>query len=124
MPKRIIMVVDDEPGTRQLLSDVLNNEGYEVKVANDGEDFFKKTKKEKFDLVILDIMMPKIDGWDVAAKIKTSKSMQKTPIIFLTAKIDPTSKELGKFASTYYVEKPFEIDDLLTKIKKTLVPKK
>lgn len=115
------MVVDDEAPTLDLLKDILSNEGYDVTVAKNGEECIQFLNKGKIPkLIILDIMMPVLNGWDTAAKIKTNNAFIKIPIIFLTAKSDRTSKELGKFTSAFYVEKPFEISDLLAKVEETL----
>lgn len=122
-----ILVVDDEKPTIELLSKVLENEGYSVITAYNGTECVEQLEKVKTklpDLIVLDIMMPQLSGWDVAAILKNHKAYEKIPIIFLTAKCDLTSKSMGRFTSEHYIEKPFVIDDLLEKIAEVIKRKK
>ena len=81
-------------------------------------------KDIKPDLVLLDIMMPGMDGWDVCAKIKNDKKTENIPIVFLTAKTDPISKSMGNLASADYITKPFDIKILKKRIDLIIKPKK
>lgn len=120
MIKKTVMIVDDEELTRGLINDVLTNEGFNVISAQNGKECLEILKRQKIDIILLDIMMPEMNGWDTAALIKTNKILQKIPIIFLTAKNDKASKEFGKYASEKYIEKPFEIENVLDLVKKIL----
>lgn len=114
------MVVDDEPDILFTVGQMLEMNGYEViKVAN-GKECFDKLEKSIPDLVLLDIMMPEISGWDVAAKIKENPKWNNIPIVFLTAKGDTMSIGMGGLASEDYIVKPFDIKDLKARIEKIL----
>lgn len=120
--KKIILTVDDNQDITYSIQEGLlaTSPNVEVLIANDGKSCLKMVKEKKPDLILLDIMMPKMDGWDVAAKLKSDKGTEKIPIIFLTAKTDPISKGMGKLASTDYIEKPFDLSDLQKRIEKVL----
>lgn len=120
MAKKTIMIVDDEPTTLQVVKDLFNSEGYKVITASGGKDALKILKKSKIDLILLDIMMPDMDGWDVCEKIKADKNTEKIPIVFLTAKDDPVSKSMGSLASMDYVTKPFDNKDLIQRVKRVI----
>lgn len=121
MPKKV-MVVDDEPDILFTVGQVLEAVGYEVIKAKDGQECFSKLDSlpEKPDLVLLDIMMPEISGWDVAAKIKEKPEWKEIPIVFLTAKGDIMSVGMGNLASVDYIVKPFDIEDLKQRVEKIL----
>jgi DNA-binding response OmpR family regulator len=119
MPKKI-MIVDDEPDIRTTVGQVLEVSGYEVILAQSGKDCLEKLQKGIPDLVVLDIMMPEMSGWDVAAKIKENPLWNKIPIMFLTAKGDTMSMGMGSLTSEDYVVKPFDIIDLKGRIDKIL----
>jgi len=118
MPKKI-MVVDDEPDILFTVGQVLETSGYEVVKAKDGKECIELlSNMDTFpDLVLLDIMMPEISGWDVAAKIKENPSWTGIPIVFLTAKGDTMSIGMGNLAAEDYIVKPFDIKDLQERVK-------
>ncbi len=118
-----IMVVDDDPDIVELTKTVLEIGGFNVITANGGEQCLRLLEKEKVDLVVLDIMMPEISGWDVAAKIKENPDWTNIPIVFLTAKGDTMSMGMGGMASEDYIVKPFDKDALLYRIRKILEDK-
>lgn len=124
--KKLILTVDDNKDITYSIREGLlaTTKNVDVITANDGKDCLKLAKENKVDVILLDIMMPSMDGWDVAAKLKSDKATENIPIIFLTAKTDPISKGMGKLASTDYIEKPFDLDDLRKRIEKTLRRKK
>lgn len=111
MPKKI-MVVDDEEDIRITVGQVLEICGYEVIKAENGPDCLRKLAQGLPDLVILDIMMPGMSGWDVAARIKEHDLWSKVPIVFLTAKGDELSVGMGGLASEDYIVKPFNVAEL------------
>ena len=120
MPKKTIMVVDDEPNILKVVGDILKQEGYRVMPAASGQDALDRLKKSKPDLILLDIMMPGMDGWDVIEKIKSNKETENIRVIFLTAKTDPISKSMGLLASADYITKPFENKDLVRRVKNVI----
>jgi DNA-binding response OmpR family regulator len=121
MPKKI-MVVDDEPDILFTVGQMLEISGYEVIKAQDGNTAIQKLNElqSKPDLILLDIMMPNLSGWDVAAKIKENPEWKNIPIIFLTAKGDTMSIGMGGLASEDYIVKPFDIQDLKVRVEKII----
>lgn len=119
-----ILVVDDEPAIVAVLKSRLLASNYKVVTASDGEECLEKMKSENPDLVILDLMMPKMDGYNVLIVIKEMKDSLKIadiPIMVLTARGDAKVRELveaEKIAD--YQVKPFKAEELLVKIKKIL----
>ena len=113
--KKKIMVVDDEPDqilTIKLILEDTSDE-YEVIGANSGKQCLELLKNNQIpDLIFLDIMMPEMNGWDVAAEIKKNPKWNKIPLVFLTAKTDSFSQTFGGIVSDYYIMKPFETKDL------------
>ena len=117
MPK--ILVVDDEQNMRTGLKDNLEFEGYEVDTANDGEQGLKKIIDNSYNLVILDVMMPKKSGFDVCKEVR--KAGITTPVILLTAKGDEIDKVVGlEIGADDYVTKPFSLRELLARVKAIL----
>lgn len=111
-----ILVVEDEPSMRIGLKDNLEFEGYEVEFADDGESGYKKIMTQKFDLILLDVMLPKMNGFDVCRKVRAEGV--KIPIILLTAKGEEIDKVLGlELGADDYVTKPFGLRELLARIK-------
>jgi len=119
-----VMVVDDEPDILFTVGKMLEMSGYSVIKAVDGKDCLNKMKESTPDLVLLDIMMPEISGWDLAAKIKENPSWSDIPIIFLTAKGDTMSIGMGGMVASDYIIKPFNIRDLKSRIEKILAKEK
>ncbi|MCP4650434.1 MAG: response regulator [PVC group bacterium] len=118
MPKKIL-VVDDEVHVLKLLESRLRANGYEVITASDGEEGLQKVSSENPDLIILDVVMPKMDGYTFVRKIKYDTSIRTIPIIILTAKNE--LKELFELEGAKdYIVKPFKTEELLTKVKENL----
>ena len=117
------MVVDDEPDqifTAKMILEDLSNE-YEVIGVSSGSQCIELLKNNQIpDIIFLDIMMPGMNGWDVAAEIKKNPKWKKIPLVFLTAKTDSFSTTFGKIVSEEYILKPFEINDLKKSIEKFL----
>jgi len=115
-----IMIVDDEPDILFTVSQVLEASGYEVIKANNGNECIELLNQlpDNPDLVLLDIMMPEISGWDVAAKIKENPKWKEIPIVFLTAKGDTMSIGMGNLSAEDYIVKPFDIKDLKERVDK------
>lgn len=119
MEKRKILIVDDEPELVEMLRMRLEANGYEVVSAYDGEEGLAQAEKEKPDLILLDIMMPKMDGLVVLARLKNNLETNFIPVIMLTAKGDTSAiLEAQRSFATDYVIKPFEPKQLLSLIEK------
>jgi len=116
-PKKVL-VVDDEPDTLELVKLVLESAGFEAILVNNGMEALAKIDAEKLDLVLLDIMMPDMDGWDVYRKIKERNSS--IPIAILTAKAQNIDKLLGLHVlkADDYITKPFGKNELIRKVRK------
>lgn len=113
-----ILVVDDEQSIMNIISFNLKKEGYEVICAEDGELALECFEKENPDLILLDIMMPKIDGYGVCRKIRDKSQV---PIIMLTARADEVDKVLGlEIGADDYVTKPFSNRELMARVKANL----
>ena len=114
-----ILIVEDEPNMRMGLKDNLEFEGYEVEYAEDGQVGLDKILHNKYNLVLLDVMMPKLSGFDVCKTVR--KNGINTPIILLTAKGEEIDKILGlELGADDYVTKPFSLRELLARIKAIL----
>ena len=114
-----ILIVEDEPNMRMGLRDNLEFEGYEVDIAEDGETGLNKILEEKYNLILLDVMMPKMSGFDVCKTAR--KEGVSTPIILLTAKGEEIDKVLGlELGADDYITKPFSLRELLARIKAIL----
>jgi two-component system response regulator VicR len=118
MVKVKIMAVDDEPDIIKLLERILKKAGYEFVGCTSGKEFLQRYPGEKPDLVLLDIMMPEMDGWDVYKEIRKINRDQK--VVPLTAlDVPPRIKEgIIELGASDYITKPFEPDELVDKIKK------
>jgi len=120
--KRRILVVDDEKDLVDTLTFRLEANGYEVSAAYDGLQGLDKAKKEKPDLIILDLMLPKMDGYKVCGLLKADSRYSKIPIILFTARAQDSDKKMGEeVGADAYITKPFEPQVLLEKIKTLLI---
>ena len=116
--ERCILVVDDEQSIVDILKFNLTREGYKVIEAYDGEEGYMKAISEKPDLILLDVMLPKMDGFDVCRKIRESSSV---PIIMLTARDEEIDKVLGlELGADDYMTKPFGVRELMARVKANL----
>ncbi|MBQ7758474.1 response regulator YycF [Anaerotignum sp.] len=115
---RKILIVDDEKNIVEIIAFNLKKEGYQVIKAADGEEGVKKAMEENPDLILLDIMMPKMDGYEACKKIREKKN---TPIIMLTARAEELDKVLGlELGADDYVTKPFGVRELMARVKANL----
>jgi len=116
-----ILVVDDDRVIQQLIEVNLELEGYEVVKASNGEEALAMFASERPDLVILDVMMPKLNGKDVCRKLKSDPETAKTPIIFLSARAQEIDVEAGlELGADAYVTKPFDPSTLLDTVSSLL----
>lgn len=114
-----ILIVDDEPSMREGLSDNLIFEGYKTELAADGIEALEKLNDHTFDLVVLDVMMPGMSGFDVCKKIRQEGNQ--VPVILLTAKGEEIDKVLGlELGADDYITKPFSLRELIARIKAIL----
>jgi len=115
-----ILIVDDEPIGRQLLEAILVPEGYKLSFGIDGEEAIKVALEELPDIILLDVMMPKLDGFEVCRKLRGHESTAHIPIYLITALDDRDSRKRGIDAGAYdYISKPFDRVEILAKIKNT-----
>jgi two-component system alkaline phosphatase synthesis response regulator PhoP len=113
-----ILIIEDEEHIVELIKFNLESNGYKVSYAFNGRDGIKRVEMEKPDLVLLDLMLPEVDGIDVCNRIKNNRELKQIPIIMLTAKSSETDKIIGlEIGADDYITKPFSIRELLTRIK-------
>ncbi len=116
-----VLVVDDEPMARTLLRLMLVRAGFQVTEAEDGYDALAKVERNKPDLVLLDVMMPGIDGFAVCESIRNEVATSQVPIIMLSAKTDLTSISKGlRVGATKYLTKPISPDELTRHVRDVL----
>jgi len=113
-----VLIVDDEPKNIQLLANVLREEGCAIEFATNGEMTLNWLKSQQFDLILLDVMMPGMDGYEVCGKIKSNPATREIPIIFLTAKTDSEAIVRGfEVGAVDYISKPFNKIELLARVR-------
>lgn len=119
--RRRIVVAEDDPAIATMLQKVLSQH-YDVVVAHDGRQaLLLAAQQPRPALILLDVMMPGLDGLGVAAELKKSPDLKSIPIIFLTAKTGATDVIKGiQSGARHYITKPFKIDDVVAKVKKAL----
>ena len=117
-----ILVVDDERDIRNLLKQVLEHTGYEVETATNGREALEMVDRSLPDLMLLDIMMPEIDGWEVCRQVKSKQKSRGVPIILLTVRNQALDKVVGMevVGADDYVTKPFDLDELLARVEQQL----
>ena len=122
--KRIICI-EDESEMIDLISLILNRRGFEIKGANGGKEGLDMVRQELPDLVLLDLMMPDLDGWEVYQQLKASDETKDIPVIVVTAKAQSIDKVLGLHIAKVddYIAKPFSPKELLTSVQKVLALK-
>lgn len=123
MPKKIL-VTEDSATILAMIKDVLESKGYEVITASDGQEALDKAKKENPDLIILDLMLPKLDGYKVCRFLKFDEKYKNIPIVMLTARAEEKDIKIGKeVGADLYIPKPFDPEFILAKIAELLVVK-
>lgn len=121
MPK--ILFIEDEPTLQKTLGDALKGENYEIITASDGESGLKIAQTEKPDLILLDLILPKKDGFSVLQELKKDEALKNIPVIVLT-NLEGTAdveKVLELGATTYLVKANYDLQEVLAKIKQTLM---
>jgi DNA-binding response OmpR family regulator len=118
---RKILVVDDQENIARIVRMMLENKGYATVWAADGAEALRLAKTEEPDLILLDVMLPKIDGFKVCRLLKFDKKYSHIPIVLLTAKSSPGDKQTGReVGADYYLEKPFQPVQLIQVIEQLL----
>lgn len=121
MDKKKILIVDDEEDLRKMLKFRLEAVGFDITEAVDGHEGLDKARSTGPDLLILDLMLPKIDGYKVCRMLKFDEKYKHIPIIMFTARAENKDKQIGKeMGADTYITKPFEPEVLLAKIKELL----
>jgi CheY-like chemotaxis protein len=117
-----ILVIEDEASLLKSLTEFLTDEKFEVASASDGEMGLTLAKKEKPDLILLDLILPKKDGYEVLEELKQDENLKKIPVILLTNLENPEDieKAFEKGVSTYLVKSNYKLEDIVKKIKETL----
>ncbi len=112
--KKTIMVVDDNPDIVEIVRITLESKGFNVRCAYSGEELFASLKVQMPDLILLDIMMPQMDGLEVLTRLRENSDTASIPVILLTAKVLPEDVQRGyKMGAKYYITKPFTSTQVL-----------
>ncbi|MDW7711900.1 MAG: response regulator [Deferrisomatales bacterium] len=121
MARKKILAVDDEPNILLSLEYILEQEGYDVHVARDGEEALEVAERVRPDLILLDVAMPRRDGYEVCRLLRQREDLTGVRVLMLTAKGQPLERKKGlEVGADVYVTKPFSADDLLQKIRAAL----
>ena len=116
-----ILIVDDEADIIEILQFVLEANGYEIITAMDGEEGLKLARESHPDLIILDVMMPKINGYKICRLLKYDNKYKDIPVLMITARSQEEDKVIGEeTGADEYITKPFNVDSVLEKVKKYL----
>jgi DNA-binding response OmpR family regulator len=120
-PAKILYIEDDQEMI-DLVCLILNRRGFQVKGAQGGRSGLEAIRNEDFDLLLLDLMMPDLDGWDLYHILKADEKTRDIPVIVITAKSQPVDKVLGLYIAKVedYISKPFHPEDLINSIEKVL----
>ena len=120
MAASTVLVVDDDPVIVKLLQVNFEMEGYQVLTAGDGEEGLARARTEHPDIVLLDVMMPKMDGLQVASALRDDPTTRAIPILLLSAKAQATDVQAGKDVADDYITKPFDPLELLDRVSRLL----
>jgi CheY-like chemotaxis protein len=121
MAGKSILIVEDAEETAELVKMALESENYLVQIAGSGEEVIEKVEKTKFDLILLDIMLPRVDGFEVARRLKTNRNTQPIPIFAMTAlDIPGVAYKCLEVGMEDVIMKPFDLSELIAKVKKRL----
>ncbi|HTL33868.1 MAG TPA: response regulator, partial [Kofleriaceae bacterium] len=119
-----VLVVDDDPHILRMLTDVLAKKGFAVDTAKDGEEAYERALAKAPDLLVTDVMMPKLDGWSLVRKLRLEPKLATLPVIFLTA-LGGDDDRIKAFSlgADDYVNKPFKLNDVVARVEKVLTAK-
>ncbi len=118
---RAVLLVEDSPAQQQMISTILKNNGWQVTIAEDGIKALEKIEQSSPDLIVLDIVMPKMNGYEVCRRIKTNPNTQNVPIVMCSSKGEEFDRYWGiKQGADAYIAKPFEDVELIGTIQQLL----
>src|SRR5262249_54415917 len=113
-----VLVVEDEPDVAEMIRYNLGKEGYEVRLAANGTDALRQIKDARPEVILLDIMVPQPDGWEICRRLKHDQDTQAIPIIMVTGRVEEGDKVLGfELGADDYVTKPFSPDELVARVR-------
>lgn len=115
-PKKTIIVVDDELEITNVVRSILEDEDFKISTAKDGEEAIQLLRNEKYDLILMDIMMPKMSGYDVIKNLHHTEVNSKTPVVLMSC-VSPQVKQ-SEYKWKYFLKKPFTIDELVNTVKR------
>ena len=123
--KQRVLIVDDDPVIVRLLQVNFRLEGYEVETASRGDEALEKARGQVFDMILLDVMMPGLDGWEVCKQLKADPTHLPVPVIFLSARAQDEDRQRGyALGVVEYVTKPFDPAHLVDIVRRTLAERK
>ena len=112
-----VLIADDEPALLKVLKLNLEMEGHETLLASDGETALRRIEQDQPDVVLLDVMMPVLDGWEVLKRLSTLELKKRPKVIVMTAKSGQHDRETGEdLGADLYITKPFEMEDLIASV--------
>ena len=118
---RTILLVEDEPSLIELMNIYLSRRGYRIVTVADGAEVMNQARSVKPDIIILDIMLPKLNGFEVCSLIKSDPALKQIPVMILSALVQKSEIEMGiRMGADLYMTKPFQNSDLLANIEKLL----
>lgn len=121
MPKPRILIADDEPNIVLSLEFLMQRAGYAVEVVDNGEDALKRAAEDPPDLMLLDVMLPRLSGFEVCQRLRALPACRTLPIVMLTAKGRDSEVSKGlALGATAYITKPFSVEDLVREVKRIL----
>lgn len=115
------LVVDDDPSVRALIRMILEDEGYEVRMARDGADALRQLSRWQPDVMLLDLMMPNMDGWTLCSQMRRDERLRDVPVVILTA-VPDADHEAERLGATDVLPKPFDLDALLETVARAAHP--
>ncbi|MFH1783762.1 MAG: response regulator [bacterium] len=114
-----ILVADDSPFVLEIVETVLKSEGFEVVTASDGAEAWEKVQNEKPDVIVCDVVMPKMNGYEICQKVKESEELKNIPVLILTTKAQDKDVKLAQVSGAdLYMTKPFDPDELADKVRR------
>ena len=115
-----VLVVDDDPVVIRLVKEILKNLGYQVETAKDGIDAMVLVKQERPDLIVLDIMMPELNGYDVLRTLKFTDEFKDIPVLLLTSREQELDRRIGEMMGIDYLQKPVNREAFIERIQKII----
>jgi DNA-binding response OmpR family regulator len=120
-----VLVVDDQEEIREMTTLILSGAGYDVQSAGGGEEALRRARREPFDLVLLDINMPGMGGWETLRLLREDEDLEGLPVAMFSVKGEVRDKTVGlQYGATDYITKPFAVDDLVARVARLLATHK